>query len=690
MTDVLPAGLALDEFSSTIRPQDDLYRHVNGEWLSRTEIPGDKARWGSFHLLAEQAESDVRAIIEESQDAAEGTLARKIGDLFASFMDTDRIDAAGVTPLAETLAEIDALDSIPAFLRLVGTYDRDGRAAVIGFYVDGDPGNPERYLPVLVQAGLSLPDESYFRLDTFADTRAAYRAHLERLLDLAGVPHAAENADRAIALETQLASHHWDNVRSRDAVATYNLKTWDELQELAGVDLTPWREAVAPSKAGAFDEVVVAQPSFVEGLGSLLAPAHLEGWKAWLRAKVVHAAAPYLTDELVQENFSFYGTELTGVPTMRERWKRGVSLTEGALGEAIGKVYVERHYPPTAKAAMDELVANLIEAYRQSITELEWMTAETRERALTKLDSFTPKIGHPEVWRDYSSLEIDRADLFGNVRRASIFEHDRNVDKIGEPIDRAEWHMPPQMVNAYYNPSMNEIVFPAAILQYPFFDAERDAAANYGGIGAVIGHEIGHGFDDQGSRYDGDGRLQDWWTDADRSAFEERTKALIDQYDALVPEGLAPEHHVNGALTIGENIGDLGGLGIALRAYALSLTSTAVPESAAVPEPVEGPEPAAVPEPVEGPEPAAVPEPVEGPVIDGYTGVQRLLLSWAQVWQQKSRDAETLRLLTIDPHSPNEFRCNQIVRNIDAFYEAFGVTESDALWLPESSRVTIW
>lgn len=654
MTDVLPSGLETSEFSSDIRPQDDLYRHVNGAWLARTEIPGDKARWGSFHLLAEQAEKDVRAIIEESQDAEPGTLARKIGDLFASFMDTDRIAAAGVSPLAETLAEIEAIDSIPSFLRTVGAYDRDGRAHLIGFYVDGDPGNPERYVPVVVQSGLSLPDESYFRLDTFADTRAAYRAHLERLLALAGIADAAATAERSIALETELAGHHWDNVRSRDAVATYNLKTWAEIQELAGIDLEPWRDAVAPAHSEAFAEVVVSQPSFLEGLGSLLVAERLDDWKAWLRAQVVHAAAPYLTDDFVQENFSFYGTELTGVPTIRERWKRGVSVTEGALSEAIGKIYVERHYPPTAKAAMDELVDNLIEAYRQSITDLEWMTAETRERALAKLDSFTPKIGHPAVWRDYSSLEIDRSDLFGNVRRAAIFEHDRNVAKVGNPIDRDEWHMPPQMVNAYYNPSMNEIVFPAAILQYPFFDVARDAAANYGGIGAVIGHEIGHGFDDQGSRYDGDGKLEDWWTDADRTAFEERTKALIAQYDELVPEGLDAGHHVNGALTIGENIGDLGGLGIALKAYELSLGGA------------------------------------EAPVIDGYTGVQRLLLSWAQVWQQKSRDAETLRLLTIDPHSPNEFRCNQIVRNIDAFYEAFDVAESDALWLPQDARVTIW
>ncbi len=654
MTAELSPGLALDDLDPAIRPQDDLYRHVNGAWIARTEIPGDKARWGSFHLLAEQAEADVRAIIEESQTADDGTSARKIGDLFASFMDTQRIAELGTTPLAATLAEIDAIEDIPGFLRLVGTYERDGRAHLLGLFVEPDPGNPERYVPFLVQSGLSLPDESYFRLETFAGTRTAFLAHLERLLSLFGITDAAAEAERVIALETAIAAEHWDNVRSRDAVATYNLHTWDELTALVGVDLVPWREAVFPGHPEAFAEVVVSQPSALAGIGALLVPERIDDWKAWLRAHVAHSAAPYLTEDIVQENFSFYGTELTGAPTIRERWKRGVSVTEGALGDAIGQVYVERHFPPAAKEAMDALVANLIEAYRQSIAELEWMTPETRESARAKLDAFTPKIGHPAVWRDYASVVIDPADLFGNVRRASVFEHDRSLGKVGQPIDRDEWFMPPQMVNAYYNPLMNEIVFPAAILQYPFFDPERDAAANYGGIGAGIGHEIGHGFDDQGSRYGGDGRLEDWWTDADRTAFEERTKALIAQYDALVPEGLDAEHHVNGALTIGENIGDLGGLGIALKAYELSLAGK------------------------------------EAPVIDGYTARQRLFLSWAQVWQQKSREAETLRLLTIDPHSPNEFRCNQIVRNIDAFYEEFGVTEDDALFLPAAERVTIW
>jgi putative endopeptidase len=648
------SGLALDELSAEIRPQDDLFRHVNGAWLDRTEIPEDKARWGSFHLIAEQAEKDVLAIVEETRDAEPGTESRKIGDLYTSFMDTERINELAAAPLAEQLVRADAIDSIPALLRTLGELERDGIGGLIGLYVEPDPGNPQRYVPFLVQGGLSLPDESYYRLDNFDAVRTAYRGHIERILDLAGLPDAAASADRIFALETEVATHHWDNVKSRDAVATYNLKSWDEVTALAGVDLRPWLEGTAPGREEAFAEANVYQPSFFEGLGSLLVQDRLDDWKAWVRFRIVHGAAAFLSDPFVDENFAFYGTQLTGVPVNRERWKRGVGLSEAAMGEAIGRVYVERHFPPASKAAMDELVANLIEAYRQSIAELEWMTAETRERALAKLDAFTPKIGYPVKWRDYSALEIDALDLVGNVRRAHIHEHDRQIGRIGGEVDRDEWYMTPQTVNAYYNPLMNEIVFPAAILQHPFFEADRDAAANYGGIGAVIGHEIGHGFDDQGSRFDGDGSLRDWWTDADRAAFEERTSVLIEQFNALVPRGLPEENKVNGALTIGENIGDLGGLGIAIKAYELSLNGEAAP------------------------------------VIDGYTGLQRLLLSWAQIWQQKGRDAETIRLLTIDPHSPNEFRCNQIVRNIDAFYDAFDVTESDELWLDTDKRVTIW
>ncbi|MFJ6677706.1 M13 family metallopeptidase [Microbacterium sp. NPDC091382] len=655
----LPSGIQLDELSSDIRPQDDLFRYVNGSWLERTEIPEDKARWGSFHLIAEQAEHDVREIIQESTTAEPGTEARKIGDLYASFMDTDAIEERGADAVAPQLAFVDRITGIPSFLSTAGSLEREGVSGVFGTYIEPDPGNPQRYVMFLVQGGLSLPDESYYRLDNFDKTRTAFRAYVATVFTLAGVDDAEAQADRVVALETELASHHWDNVRSRDAVATYNLMSWDAAVQLTGVDLAPWRDAVAPGKAGVIEDVDVNQPSFFEGLGTLLVEDRLEDWKAWLRLQVIRSSAPFLSQAFVDANFAFYGTEMTGVPVNRERWKRGVSLVEAALGEAVGKVYVERHFPPRAKEEMDVLVDNLIEAYRQSISSLEWMTPATRERALEKLEAFTPKVGYPVTWKDYSDLEIEASDLIGNVRRSNAWQHDQQIAKLGAPIDRDEWFMTPQTVNAYYNPLMNEIVFPAAILQHPFFDMERDPAANYGGIGAVIGHEIGHGFDDQGSAFDGTGALNDWWTDEDRAAFTERTKTLIEQYSALVPQGLSSDHTVNGALTIGENIGDLGGLGIAIKAYRLHLKASGSMD-------------------------------VDGPVIDGLTGIQRLLLSWGQIWQQKGRDAETIRLLTIDPHSPNEFRCNQIVRNIDEFYAAFDVTEADALWLDEDKRVTIW
>ncbi|MEV5040483.1 MULTISPECIES: M13 family metallopeptidase [unclassified Microbacterium] len=655
----LPSGIHLDELSSDVRPQDDLFRYVNGSWLDRTEIPEDKARWGSFHLVAEQAEHDVRAIIEESTDAEPGTETRKIGDLYASFMDTDTIEERGADAVAPQLALVDRVTGIPSFLSTAGSLEREGVSGVFGTYIEPDPGNPQRYVMFLVQGGLSLPDESYYRLDNFEKTRIAFRAYVAKLFSLAGVDDAEAQADRVVALETEIASHHWDNVRSRDAVATYNLMSWDAAVQLTGVDLAPWRDAVAAGKTGVIEEVDVNQPSFFEGLGTLLVEGRLEDWKAWLRLQVIRSSAPFLSQAFVDANFAFYGTEMTGVPVNRERWKRGVSLVEAALGEAVGKVYVERHFPPRAKEEMDVLVDNLIEAYRQSISSLEWMTPATRERALEKLEAFTPKVGYPVKWKDYSALEVDASDLIGNVRRSNAWQHDQQVAKLGSPIDRDEWFMTPQTVNAYYNPLMNEIVFPAAILQFPFFDMERDPAANYGGIGAVIGHEIGHGFDDQGSAFDGTGALNDWWTDEDRTAFTERTKTLIEQYNALVPQGLSEGHTVNGALTIGENIGDLGGLGIAIKAYRLHLKTTGSTDA-------------------------------DGPVIDGLTGIQRLLLSWGQIWQQKGRDAETIRLLTIDPHSPNEFRCNQIVRNIDEFYAAFDVTEADALWLDQDKRVTIW
>ncbi|GAA3728893.1 M13 family metallopeptidase [Leifsonia bigeumensis] len=656
MTDTAPvisgplaSGIATDELDPAIRPQDDLFRHVNGKWIDRTEIPSDKARYGSFYLLAEEAEKAVRDIIVEAQDAAAGTEERKFGDLYASFMDEARAEELGATPLAPMLAGIDGVTTIEGVLAELGRLERTGITGLAQLFVDNDPGNPERYLVFVEQGGLGLPDESYYREEKFAEIRTAYLSFLERMFALAGLDNAAERARRVFALETDIATHHWDNVASRDSEKTYNLRPW---AELAGPDLTGWLAALDPPK-GSFDEVVVRQPSFLEGLGTLLSDDRLEDWTDWMRWQVIRSSAAYLSSDFVNANFEFYGRTLTGTPELRARWKRGVSFVEGMMGEAVGRTYVDRHFPPAAKTAMDALVANLIEAYRQSITGLAWMTGETRKRALDKLDKFTPKIGYPVKWRDYSSLETSADDLIGNLRAGSEFEFQRELGKIGKPLDRDEWFMTPQTINAYYNPGFNEIVFPAAILQYPFFDENRDAAANYGAIGAVIGHEIGHGFDDQGSKYDGDGRLTDWWTAEDRASFEKLTGSLIEQYNALAPRQV-PEHNVNGALTIGENIGDLGGLGIAWKAYLISLGSQ------------------------------------EPPVIDGMSGAERFFLSWAQAWQLKARDEEVIRLMAIDPHSPNEFRCNQIVRNLDGFYETFGVTEADALWLGPEERVTIW
>jgi putative endopeptidase len=647
----LPSGIPIDELDPGIRPQDDLYRHVNGRWIARTEIPADRARDGAFRVLAEEAENAVREIAEEAASAPEGGEERKFGDLYASFMDAGRAELLGSQPISQTLAAAQAVSSIPELLQTLGRLERQGIAGLYRLHVDTDPGNPGRYLVFFGQGAISLPDESYYREERFAGVRDAFVGHVRRMFELAGLPDAGRAASRVFALETAVAGYHWDRTESRDREKTYNLFTWTGFLS-EGPDLSGWLAALDPP-AGAFDEIVVRQPSFSSGLASLLTGEHVAAWRDWLCWQVIHGAAGYLSEAFVQEDFDFYGRTLSGTPQLRERWKRGVSLVEWAMGQAVGRAYVGRHFPPGARERMDVLVANLLEAYRQSIETLEWMGADTRQRALEKLGKFTPKIGYPASWRDYSSLRIDPADLMANVRAAHAFEFHRQLNKIGKPVDRDEWFMTPQTVNAYYNAGMNEIVFPAAILQDPFFDPGRDDAANYGAIGAVIGHEIGHGFDDQGSKCDGDGRLTDWWSAADRQAFETRTRSLIEQYNALAPKQ-TPDQHVNGALTIGENIGDLGGLGIAWNAYLVSLHG----------------------------EPA--------PVIDGLTGAQRFFLSWARVWQQKARDEEVIRLLAIDPHSPGEFRCNQIARNLDEFYAAFDVRATDELWLDPAARVRIW
>lgn len=626
---------------------------MNGKWLATTEIPADKSSYGSFHILRDEAEDAVRQILEDCANAEPGSEQRKLANAYAAFMDEDRLYQLGADPIMPDLREVLTVESIDDLLELVGRHERDGVGGFFGMYVIGDVGDPETNLLYVEQSGLGLPDEAYYREEQYAEIREAYVAHIERMFELTVVPGAAERARQVFELETEIAKHHWDVVRAREADLTYNPTTLAELREkFAGVALERWMEA-AQVPATAFEWFSLNEPDFADGLASLLSADRLEQWRSWLLWRIVSAYAAVLSPEISKANFEFYGMKLTGAQQQRDRWKRGVGLVEGMLGEAIGREYVARHFKPEAKAAMDELVADLMAAYRDSISQLSWMGEETRQRALAKLEKFTPKIGYPVKWRDYSQLQISATDLIANVRASAAFEADFEWEKIGQPVDRDLWLMTPQTVNAYYLPHQNEIVFPASILQLPFFSVDRDAAANYGAIGAVIGHEIGHGFDDQGAKYDGDGRLFDWWTDADREAFEQHTASLIDQYNELSPEG-ADGETVNGEFTIGENIGDLGGLGIAWKAYQRHL---------------------------DGAEPE---------VIDGMTGAQRFFYSWAQAWRSKNRPELAKMLLAVDPHSPPEFRCNQIVANLEPFYEAFEVTEGDGLWLAPEARVEIW
>lgn len=656
------SGLDLSYVDPQARPQDDLFGHVNGRWLRDYEIPADRAADGAFRSLYDRAEEQIRDLITEAAESggADGTDEQRIGDLYASFLDEDTVNRVGVQPLLDELALIDAAESRDALAAVLGGLQRTGVGGGAGVYVDTDSKDSTRYLLHVSQSGIGLPDESYFRDEQHAEILAAYPRHIAAMFGLVYGGDHTDTAQRVVAVESRLAAAHWDVVKRRDADLTYNLRTFADLPaEAPGFDWSGWVTALG-STPEQVAEVVVRQPDYLTAFAAAWSGPEfsLEDWKRWLSWRVIHARAFLLTDELVAEDFAFYGKLLSGTEQIRDRWKRAVSVVENLMGDALGKLYVERYFPPNAKARMDELVANLREAYRVSISRLEWMTPQTREKALAKLDKFTPKIGYPARWKDYSQLVIRRDDLYGNYRRGYQVASDRELAKLGGPVDRDEWFMTPQTVNAYYNPGMNEIVFPAAILQPPFFDAEADDAANYGGIGAVIGHEIGHGFDDQGAKYDGDGNLVDWWTDADRSEFGARTKALIEQYDAYTPRDLRNGHsplpHVNGAFTVGENIGDLGGLSIALLAYELSLNG----------------------------QPA--------PVIDGLTGVQRVFFGWAQVWRTKYRDAEAVRRLATDPHSPPEFRCNGVIRNIDAFYDAFDVEESDALYLEPERRVRIW
>ena len=692
---VLAGVLETAHTDTSVRPQDDLFRFVNGQWLATAEIPADRPSSGAFTTLRDESEAACRQIVEElaeqfSSVAPEGaskvlsTNRGRVGALYEAFMDEAHLEELGAEPLAEELAPVLGASSKEELARALGEMTPVGFMGVVGADVEVDINDPERYTSWVGQSGLGLPDESYYREEAQAPLRQAYVEHVARMMALAGLTDSfgasgEDLAERVMAVETALAKGHWDRVTCRDVEKMNNPMSWQQIVDSApDLPWDEWREGIRAAARSAgieqtafLEEAIVTQPDYLPHAAGVWQETDLEDLQAWAAWHVVHGRASLLSGAFVEENFDFYGRTLQGTDELRPRWKRGVGLVESCLGEALGEIYVERHFPPSHKSAMEALVGRLIEAYHQSISSLEWMSPATRERALEKLALFTPKIGYPVRWRDYSAVEVVPGDVLASVRSVERADMAYSLNKLNKPVDRDEWHMTPQTVNAYYNPTMNEIVFPAAILQPPFFNPQADDAVNYAGIGAVIGHEIGHGFDDQGSTFDGTGKVSDWWTQEDREAFTERTSALISQYDAYTPEVVVAKHrdagtaqeeipHVNGALTIGENIGDLGGLGIALKAYSLALAD------------------------------AGIPSVDEAPVIDGLTGLQRFFYSWARIWRSKSRPDYAELLLTVDPHSPAEFRCNGIVRNVDAFYKAFAVDSNDALWLSPNERVSIW
>jgi predicted metalloendopeptidase len=649
----LGAGLDTAGFDRSVRPQDDLFRFVNGKWIETTEIPADRSNYGAFIALDDQAQADLREIVEAaSRDPARapGSDAQKIGDFYLSYMDTARADALGLTPLEPALERIEAIRDRKGLNEYFGYTERLGVIHPIWLYVAQDEKNTTAYIPYVFQKGLTLPDRDYYLKtdEKFVAIRAKYVAYVTQLLTRAGAADAAAAAQRILALETRLAQAHWTRVQNRDAVATYNKYTITKANELTpGFD---WNIFFAAAGVPAQD-FVITQPSFFTALGAALREVPVADWKVYLKFKLIDTYAPYLSADLVDLNFDLHGRTLKGIAEIRPRWKRAIEAIDDTMGELAGRLYVEKHFTPDAKKRMDELVANLLEAFHLSIDELEWMSPATKVQAQQKLAAFTVKIGYPTKWKDYSALVISKDDLVGNVLRSAAVEHARAVDKLGTPVDRTEWLMTPQTVNAYYYPPMNEIVFPAAILHPPFFNVAADDATNYGAIGAVIGHEISHGFDDQGRKYDGQGNLRDWWTEEDAERFKQRAARLVAQYSAYSPiEGMT----LNGELTLGENIGDLSGLAVAYKAYQLSLHG----------------------------QPA--------PVIDGFTGDQRFFMGWSQVWRRKYREEDLRSRLMTDPHSPSEYRCNGIVTNMNEFYRAFDLKPGDKLYRAPEERVEIW
>jgi predicted metalloendopeptidase len=648
------SGVDMRYVDDAVRVQDDTYRHLNGKWLEQFEIPPDKASYNSFEVVRDATEAQLQHLVEDSSRAGPGASAeaRKVTELYASFMDEERLARLGLTPVEPELAQIDALKSKRDLAGLIARLNQTDARAPYDLGIEADFRDSTKYAVFIGQSGLGMPDRDYYLQDDakMQQTRTLYLAHVERLLALAHDAHAHADAASILALETSMARIQWTKVENRDPVKTYNKTTLAALPALMpGYDWA--RYAAEAGFAGKVDYVIIAQPSYFTGLSKLLATTPLPVWKAYFKWQVLSAAAPYLSAPFVDERFAFAGTVLRGVPENRPRWKRGLALLNGAIGEALGRLYVEKYFPPEYKARMLALVGSLIDAYRADLGTLDWMGPETRLGAQAKLAKLAIKIGYPDRWRNYAALEIAPDDLWGNVRRANMFEFRRNIAKLGTPIDRGEWDMTPQTVNAYYNPVKNEIVFPAAILQAPFFNVAAEDAVNYGGIGAVIGHEISHGFDDQGSQFDADGNLHDWFTPQDHEKFAAKTRALVAQYARYEP---VPGFHVNGELTLGENIADNAGLAIALKAYKIALGGQT------------------------------------GPVLDGLTAEQRIFYGWVEVWRGKTRENDEVRLIKTDPHAPSAVRGTAPLRNQDEFYGAFGVKDGDKMYLPPGERVAIW
>jgi putative endopeptidase len=649
----LHSGILLKNMDKTVKPGDNFFAYVNGSWIKRTEIPADKASYGAGYIMYEQAQENVKKIIENAANGnpKPGSDEQKIGDFYDAYLDMKARDSIGLAPLKDGFKNIDKIASATDLASYFADANKIGVAVPFSVGVISDFKDPKKYMLFTWQGGLGLPDREYYLLENAkSDTiRQKYLAHIENMLKLSGMPDAATKAREIMTLEKLIASKQMKKEDTRNIPALYNKYAFSNLKTL--MPDFDWNALLSRAGVKNQDTLVVTQVQYTKDLNSILKNTPLSTWKTYLKWSLINGSATSLTSDLDKEHFNFYSKTLYGIKEAQPLWRRAVESVNGSLGEVVGKVYVEKHFPPAAKQRMLKMVNNLLKAYESSIKDLDWMSAETKKQALDKISKFTPKIGYPDQWRDYSALKVVRKDLYGNQLRSSEFEYQRNLVKLGKPVDRTEWGMTPQTVNAYYNPFLNEIVFPAAILQPPYFDMNAEDAINYGGIGAVIGHEIGHGFDDQGSTFDGDGVMRNWWTEKDKEEYKKRTSALVAQYNQFK---VFQDLQVNGVFTLGENIGDLGGLSIALKAYKTSLAGK------------------------------------YAPVIDGFTGEQRVFIGWAQGWLDKSREQALRNQVATDPHSPSQFRVNGVVRNIPEFYAAFNVKPGDSLYLAPDKRVRIW